>query len=376
MNTLKAIMLALGLMSACMTSSVFAEGADSIPALKTTAASGAQTAQPSTTPTNINLNASIGIPFSIKLREDKNCSMIKPYDQINLLINGMDTGLHPLGCDPATDRLAFAIKKSDVTASPVTNTAWEAILGYPWDTLKSNFKRELRYTVTQPAESTNAQILSSGILTLLIANLGFGLLGAGLGAALWITLVYLGCNSGMLRDDGNQGYTLQQRTYSLGRVQMAWWFGIVMSAYIFLWAMTREIPALGSQALLLMGISGVTGLTSVGLNAGMQKQLPVSHGKFFEDLLTDAYGITLHRFQMLAMTVILGVMFVIHVVTTLTMPEFDGTLLALMGIAGGTYVGFKIPETQVSKSNPPVAAATTEEHKAGYTPEPESKSDN
>ncbi|MFA6971194.1 MAG: hypothetical protein WC208_07310 [Gallionella sp.] len=325
------------------------------------------------------LKAAVGIPFSIRINDDKNCSTIKPYDQISLLINGMETGLHPLGCDPATKELAFAIKKGDITPSPSTNTAWQVILGSPWDTVKSNFQRELRYTVSQPDESPDAQTLSSGKLSLLIANLGFGLLGAGLGAALWITLVYLGYNSGMLRDDGNQGYTLKQRTYSLGRVQMAWWFGIVMSAYIFLWAMTREIPALGSQALLLMGISGVTGLTSVGLNAGMQKQLPVSSGKFFEDLLTDAYGITLHRFQMLAMTAILGVMFVIHVVTTLTMPEFDGTLLALMGIAGGTYVGFKIPETQVNKSNPAVAdatAATTEEHKAGYTPEPEPKSGN
>jgi len=26
------------------------------------------------------------------------------------------------------------------------------------------------------------------------------------------------------------------------------------------------------------------------------------------------------------------------------MPEFDNTLLALMGISSGTYLGFKIPE--------------------------------
>ena len=47
---------------------------------------------------------------------------------------------------------------------------------------------------------------------------------------------------------------------------------------------------------------------------------------------------------MLAITVILGVMFIIHVITTLTMPEFNGSLLTLMGIAGGAYVGFKVPE--------------------------------
>lgn len=366
MNIPRAIALACSLMTACIASIA--------PAAENDSASGVPA-----TKSMLAVSATVGATFGIKLKEDKNCGMIRALDQVSLLVNGMDTGLHPLGCDPASRELAFAIKKADTTATPVTNAAWQAILGRPWDTVKSDFKRDLRYTVTQPAESADAQILSSGILTLLIANLGFGLLGAGLGAALWIALVYLGRNSGMLRDDGNQGCTLQQRTYSLGRVQMAWWFGIVMSAYIFLWAITREIPALGSQALLLMGISGVTGLTSVGLNAGMQKQLPVSHGKFFEDLLTDAYGITLHRFQMLAMTVILGVMFVIHVAITLTMPEFDGTSLALMGIAGGTYIGFKVPEKQVGQPGQArvvAQAANTEEHKAGYTPEPEPKSGN
>lgn len=354
MNILKSITLACGLVAACLSSN--GQAVENDPA----------SGKP--------INVTVGAPFSIKLSIDKKCSMIKSYDQINLLINGIETGLHPLGCDPATEELVFAIKKEDATASPVTNAAWETILGRPWNTVKSDFKRELRYTVTQPANSEYGPIMSSGRLILLIAKPSIGLLGAGLVAALWIALVYLGRNSGMLRDEGNKGTDAHHRTYSLGRVQMAWWFGIIMGSYIFLWMMSQDIPSLGSQALLLMGISGATGLTCIGLNAGMQKQLPISNGKFFEDLLADAYGITLHRFQMLAITVILGVMFVIHVATTLTMPEFDGSLLALMGIAGGTYVGFKIPEKHVDESNQSGAAApaaSSEEHKVGYTPEPE-----
>ncbi len=353
MSTLRSITLACGLIAACLSS--HGRAVENDPA--------------SVKPTNV----TVGTPFSIKLGIDKKCGMIKSYDQINLLINGIETGLHPLGCDPATDELAFAIKKEDTTASPITDAAWETILGRPWNTVKSDFKRELRYTVTQPADLESGPIMSSGKLILLIAKPSIGLLGALLVGALWIGLVYLGRNSGMLRDDGNQGTDIHHRTYSLGRVQMAWWFGIVMGSYIFLWMMSQDIPALGSQALLLMGISGATGLTCVGLNSGMQKRLPISNGKFFEDLLTDAYGITLHRFQMLAITVILGVMFVIHVATTLTMPEFDGSLLALMGISGGTYVGFKIPETHVDQSNQLNDAnlvSSTEDHKAGYTPEP------
>lgn len=78
--------------------------------------------------------------------------------------------------------------------------------------------------------------------------------------------------------------------------------------------------------------------------SGLSK--PVSEGPI-KDLLTDADGeITFHRFQILVWTIILGVIFCVGVNRTLGMPEFDGTLLALMGISAGTYLGFKIPERQ------------------------------
>ena len=70
---------------------------------------------------------------------------------------------------------------------------------------------------------------------------------------------------------------------------------------------------------------------------------PVSEG-FWRDILTDANGINFHRFQMLIWTFVLGLIFVIEVLKTLRMPEFSPTLLALMGISAGTYLGFKIPE--------------------------------
>jgi hypothetical protein len=72
---------------------------------------------------------------------------------------------------------------------------------------------------------------------------------------------------------------------------------------------------------------------------------PVSEG-FARDLLTDADGVNFHRFQMLIWTIILGCFFVYGVYRELAMPEFSATLLALMGISAGTYLGFKIPEKQ------------------------------
>src|ERR1700757_4175611 len=50
-----------------------------------------------------------------------------------------------------------------------------------------------------------------------------------------------------------------------------------------------------------------------------------------------------HRFQMIVWTLVLGVVFCSEVLTKLGMPNFDSTLLILMGISSGTYLGFKFP---------------------------------
>ncbi len=69
----------------------------------------------------------------------------------------------------------------------------------------------------------------------------------------------------------------------------------------------------------------------------------VSDG-FLRDILADSTGYSFHRFQIFAWTIILGIIFVSAVYNTLNMPEFSPTLLGLMGLSSGTYIGFKFPE--------------------------------
>lgn len=65
---------------------------------------------------------------------------------------------------------------------------------------------------------------------------------------------------------------------------------------------------------------------------------------FISDILSDSTGYSFHRFQIFAWTIVLGIMFISSVYNNLTMPEFSATLLGLMGISSGTYIGFKFPE--------------------------------
>jgi hypothetical protein len=66
------------------------------------------------------------------------------------------------------------------------------------------------------------------------------------------------------------------------------------------------------------------------------------------DLLAENNQISFHRFQIFVWTLILGIVFVVNVWKELAMPEFSATLLGLLGISAGTYVGFKLPEAKAS----------------------------
>ncbi len=160
-----------------------------------------------------------------------------------------------------------------------------------------------------------------------------------------IALIALGSGPDMLRDplpDNVVGI----RPFSLGKVQMAWWFIIIVGSYLYIWSIKGAAPELSPTLLALAGISGATGTASATISSAQKTQFQ-PHVGFFQDLVTDRDGVTLHRFQMLTMTIVLGVMFIVRVASKGQLPpDFDGTTLGLMGISSGTYLGCKIPEKQ------------------------------
>lgn len=310
--------------------------------------------------------------FTVQMDKSKDCQALSQY---SLLVKGIDSGLHPVGCDPSNKKLTFELQRDPAAQNSSADVAWKAMLGSPWDSEKG-FQRSMNFTVTQPAAS-GVIAVSSGTFTLALLKPAKALLGSLIVIVVLISLFYLGSHSGLVRDQGNPGTKLQDRSFSLARVQMAWWFAIILACYIFLWVVTGDMTVLSSQALGLMGISGASGLVSAGLDKGKKTVFPISEGKFFDDILTDADGVTLHRFQMLVMTVVLGIMFVIHVATQLSMPDFDSNTLALMGISAGTYLGFKVPEQQINApDNGKQAGNSTvkDDPKSGYEPAPDSPS--
>ena len=166
-----------------------------------------------------------------------------------------------------------------------------------------------------------------------------------------IAVFALGQKSGMLRDlprppaAGCSAIPAKQRPFSMARVQMAIWFVLATSAYVFIWLKTGDISnTIPASILTLMGISSGTTVLSAVADSSNFKNLPAECSQnFIEDILSDSDGISFHRFQMAIWTVVLAIVFIVKVSKSLCMPNFDQQLLGLMGISSATYLGFKLP---------------------------------
>lgn len=143
-----------------------------------------------------------------------------------------------------------------------------------------------------------------------------------------------------LRDGRGPGLAAgDQAPWSLARVVFAWWIMICVSSFAYLWAMMGEHRGILSKTVpLLLGIQGTTMLISAGY--GRTQNAKPSQG-FFADLISEAGEAEVSRLQMLVWNLVLGVVFLWISMFEWKMPEFDATLMTLLGISSTAYVGFK-----------------------------------
>jgi hypothetical protein len=226
------------------------------------------------------------------------------------------------------------------------------------------------------------------------------------GLFILVLLLWLCKGSEILRNFGPEPEGGKKRTFSLALSQMAAWFVVIISAFVLIWLTTGELNTLTDSVLYLMGISAstlvaaavidkskltesqnknvtlmaekeslnekVTKLTepsNLKENITLTTQITTTNTRlkeidkelknlpatdkgpatknWFIDVLSDVNGISLHRFQILVWTFVLIVIFIADVYNYLTMPDFSATLLGLMGISSGTYIGFKLPEQNI-----------------------------
>jgi hypothetical protein len=143
------------------------------------------------------------------------------------------------------------------------------------------------------------------------------------------------------------------RAYSLSRTQIAVWTLLVVYAYLFVWIITGEYNTeIPRTILAILGISAGTYATAAAVDKGKEQRTAGAAGGatvattngVFNDLFSIEGGAGLHRVQFGLWSVVLMIVFVVTVYDTLAMPDFNNSLLGLMGISSAAYAGMKVPE--------------------------------
>lgn len=171
-----------------------------------------------------------------------------------------------------------------------------------------------------------------------------------------ISFFYLNYRWPIIKDQN--AFPNNQKPYSLSRTQLAWWSIIILTSFIFLICVTGELYTITGSAVILLGISAATSAAGKIIdNSDKIAERHVDHPSegFFIDLLSDAGGVGIHRFQSVAFNIVIGLYFLYEVVVNLHMPEIDSSLLTLMGISSGTYALLKANENKapvVATSSP------------------------
>jgi hypothetical protein len=165
----------------------------------------------------------------------------------------------------------------------------------------------------------------------------------------------------------------QRGTFSLARCQIGFWFLNVVIAYTAIWAMTGATDAVTTSILAIIGIGSGTLLGAALIDQPKRDDLQklrdehqtlydnrnrtpeeekrkgelersLCSGGFLRDILTDERSWSFHRVQLFVWTIVLVVVFWSSMLHHFAMPDFDATMLSLMGISSGTYLGLKMPE--------------------------------
>jgi len=260
------------------------------------------------------------------------------------LINGRQLdGLYPTETYLRSSVLRFRLALTDANKD-----TWTSLLGKP-----KSYGYPVSFTVGMGGKERFATEFDYKHKNLRLTVIsGYGALFSLTFAALTgIVLIQLSRKTDLIRDNTNHPPPAgERRPYSLGRAQMAFWFFLVLTSYVGLWLITGSLETITPSILAIMGISAGTTIGAALIDADKNEEKSalgsgdtVSKG-FLKDLLSNGDAYSFHRFQIFGWTLVLGIIFADSVYERLQMPEFNSTLLGLMGISAGAYVGLKIPE--------------------------------
>jgi hypothetical protein len=258
----------------------------------------------------------------------------------------------PERCDPDDGHVGFLLERPGRPTK-----AWSALLGGP-----TSFTKPVRVTIGTSEQRSYPTLIQPGgkaFWLVVVPKTDLAIFSTILAGSL-VLVTLLARRTALLRKPGPQ--PALERPYSIGRFQLAFWSVLVAESYLFVWLLTGNLNTITASVLALVGIGSATALGGSLIDSGSKPETAPglrSRG-FLTDLLSDSSGISIHRFQILSWTLILGVIFCASVYKVLEMPEFSPALLGLMGISSGTYLAFKFPEREAAEARERATQAPAE----------------
>lgn len=299
------------------------------------------------------------VPSLAAWRKSTNADLSK----LQLVLNGTRMpGITPL-YNQTENGGVITFKLQRFTDKPESMTAWGGVLQTALAATPGDLKISLADDRSELAVVEKADLLKTVPFSDRV------LWGAGAFVIVAGVLIAFGIRSkwAFVRDDygiPTSVLAVNERTFSLGKIQMTVWTVIVIVGFVLVAVAVKSFPVLNETLVALLGISVGTAVGALAVVPEAVKTAkdaydaePAATKEIREAALQGAaksVGIwtdisrsgqsptpDLHRLQNMVFTAVLIGMFIYGALYSGGFPTFPPTLLALMGVSGGAYVGFK-----------------------------------
>lgn len=276
-----------------------------------------------------------------------------PWNLVPYLEQRALAGVYPVAVDTGSGTLQYLLVPGAASAG-----TWAHLLS------PLTFERPVRFSVGLERQDAfrTAFDRADGAVRLVVLDRWSCAVAAALVLAMGACAVRLAMTTALLMESVHDGTGSTTWRYSLAKLQFALWSLVVLGAFLVIWLTTGKLDSLNASVVAVLGISAGTTVGDrlmrpagppVAPAAARAPPAPPSMRDFLNDLVCDASGHSIARFQMLAWTVALIGVFLLDVLDDLAMPVMGAELLYLLGLSSGTYLGHRRPDAPAPSPSPP-----------------------
>src|SRR5687767_12632376 len=183
----------------------------------------------------------------------------RQQQNVTLYLDGVDTNNLPVAVNREDGSITFVADRNDVNKQLWRNWLYDPL---------HEPRQELRVSIGRGGDRPLPRVQGANTKVLLdkvYVDWFTWFLGIILGGVV-LGVLLAGRYTDMLRDGPSLGPIRQ--TFSLARAQMAWWFVLILLAYVFVWLITGDRDTIPASLLGLMGISAATAVAAVSITSG------------------------------------------------------------------------------------------------------------